>query len=201
MIKLLPINPLVTCPIKGKCNYLLFLIFHFNRVRMSWNFGDFRNEFHKLKTKLAVHHIVLITAKASPGEPTLTVLEMHKLRDFENIDPKKQLSCQKWTINTSRRKVCVNFKTDAENFNTVISSYRKSLYFKKIKIDLKLAEYQSLLARQVYLLSYIDNAYQRCVVQDETTVHKKNKLLRNGCFLFNEHFPIVSVIETVIWPQ
>ena len=39
------------------------------------------------------------------------------------------------------------------------------------EMDLKLTEYKKLLAKRVYLLSYIDIFYKRCIVLDETTVH------------------------------
>ena len=38
-------------------------------------------------------------------------------------------------------------------------------------MDLKLTEDEKLLAKRVYLLSYIDIFYKRCIVLDETTVH------------------------------
>ena len=38
-------------------------------------------------------------------------------------------------------------------------------------MELKLTEYGKLLAKRVYLLSYIDIFYKRCIVLDETTVY------------------------------
>ena len=47
----------------------------------------------------------------------------------------------------------------------------KQLNLKDNEVDLKLTEYQSLLAKRVYLLSYFDIFYKRCIVLDETVVH------------------------------
>ena len=64
------------------------------------------------------------------------------------------------------RKVCVNFKTDTDKLKTVLYGYRNVLYNKKNEVDLKLTEYQTLLAERVYLMSYkLSN------VLDEMTVH------------------------------
>ena len=45
------------------------------RVRMSWNIGDKRNLFLKLKSKLGLYHVVLTTPKTFPKKLTLTVVE------------------------------------------------------------------------------------------------------------------------------
>ena len=82
------------------------------------------------------------------------------------------MSCLKRTKCEGRKKVCVNLKTDTDMLNIVVYRYRSDLYLKKIEIDLKLMEYQLLVAKQMYLLSYIDIFHQRCTVLDETTVHK-----------------------------
>ena len=138
---------------------------------MTWNIGDNRNLFLKLKPKLGLYHFVLTTPKTSPEKLTLTVVEMQQLLDFEKSDSKEEISCLKWTIYNGRRKVCVNFQTDTDNLNIVVYRYRNNLYLKDNEVDLKLTEYQSLLAKGVYLLSYIDIFYKRCIVLAETTVH------------------------------
>ena len=138
---------------------------------MSWNIGDNRNLFLKLKSKLGLCHVVLTTPKTSPEKHTLTVVEMQKLPDIEKTDAKEEISCLKQTIYNGRRKVCVNFQTDTDKLNIVVYRYRNNLYVKDNEIDLKMTEYQSLLAKQVYLLSYIDIFYKRCIVLDEKTVH------------------------------
>ena len=98
---------------------------------MSWNIGDNRNLFLKLKSKLDLNHVVLTTPKTSLDKLTLTVVEMQQLPDIEKTESKKEISCLEWTINKSRRKVCVNFQTDTEKLNIVVYRYRNKLYSKK----------------------------------------------------------------------
>ena len=43
---------------------------------MSWNIGDNRNLFLKLKSELGLYHVVLTTPKTSPGKHAITVVEM-----------------------------------------------------------------------------------------------------------------------------
>ena len=148
-------------------NHLFFLC---ESVRMSWNIGDKRNLFLKLKTKLGLYHVEL-KSKDSPEKITLTLVETQQLPDIEKSDSKDEISCLKWTIYNGRRKVFINFQTDTDKVNIVVYRYRNSTYLKDIEIDLKLTEYKKLLAKRVYLLSYIDIFYKRCIVLDETTVH------------------------------
>ena len=49
--------------------------------------------------------------------------------------------------------------------------YRNNTYLKDTEMELKLTDYEKLLAKRVYLLSYIDILFKRCIVLDETTVH------------------------------
>ena len=65
---------------------------------MSWNIGDNRNLFLKLKLNLGLYHVVLTTPKTSPEKITLTVVEMQQLPDLERTDSKQEISCPKWTI-------------------------------------------------------------------------------------------------------
>ena len=139
---------------------------------ISWNIGDDRNLFLKLKSKLGLYHVVLTTPKTSPEKLTLTVVEMQQLPDNEKTDSKKEAFCIKWTKYNGRRKICVNFQTDTDKLNFVVYRYRNYLYLKNYdEVDLKLTGYQSHLAEQVHLLSYIDIFYKRCIVLDETTVN------------------------------
>ena len=138
---------------------------------MSWNIGDNTNIFLKLKTKLGLYHIAL-KSKDSPGKSTLTLVESQQLPDTEKVDSKDEISCLKWTIYIGRRKVCINFQTDADKVNIVVYIYRNNTYLKDTEMDLKLSEYKKLLAKRVYLLSYIDIFYKRCIILDETTIHK-----------------------------
>ena len=137
---------------------------------MSWNIGDNRNLFLKLRTKLALFHVES-KSKDSPGKITLTLVETQQLPDFEKADSRDEISCLKWTIYHGRRKVCINIQTDTDKVNLVVYRYRNNTYLKDSEMDLKLTEYKKLLAERVYLLSYIDIFYKRCIVLDETTVN------------------------------
>ena len=136
---------------------------------MSWSIGDNRNLFLKLKTKLGLYHVEL-ESKDSPEKITLTLVETQQMPDIEKADSKDEISCLKWTI-CNGRKVCINFQTDTDNVNIVVYRYRNSSYLKDTEMDLKLTAYKKLLAKRVYILSYIDIFYKGCIVLDETTVH------------------------------
>ena len=139
---------------------------------MSWNIGDNRNLFLQLKPKLGLYHVEHRSKpKDSPKRITLTVVETQQLPDIEKVDSKDEISCLKWTIYNGRRKVCINFQTDAEKVNIVVYRYRNNTYLKDTEMEVNLTEYKKLLAKRVYLLSYIDIFYKRCIVSDETTVH------------------------------
>ena len=137
---------------------------------MSWNIGDNRKLFLKLKTKLGLYHVEL-RSKDSPGKITLTLVETQQLPDIEKVASKDEVFCLKWTIYSGRRKVCINFQTDADKVNIVVYRYRNNTYLKDTELDLKLTEYKKVLAKTVYLLSYLDIFYKRCIVLDETTVY------------------------------
>ena len=137
---------------------------------MSWNIGDNRNLFLELKIKLGLYHVEL-KSRDSPETFTLTLVETQQLPDIEEADSKDEISCLKWTIYNGRRKVCINFQIDTDKVNIVVYRYRNNTYLKNIGMHLKLTEYKNILAKRVYLLSYIDFFYKRCIVLDETTVH------------------------------
>ena len=86
---------------------------------MSWNIGDKRNLFLKLKTKLGLYHVEL-KSKDSPKKITLTLVETQQMPDVEKVDSKNETSCLKWTVYNGRRKVCINFRTDTDKVNTVV---------------------------------------------------------------------------------
>ena len=150
---------------------------------MSWNIGDNRKLFLKLKTKLRLHHVEL-RSKDSPEKNTLTLVETQQLPDIEKPDSKDEISCSKWTIYNGRRKVCINFQTDTDKVNLVVYRYRNSTYLRDTEMVLKLTEYKKLLAKRVYLLSYIDIFYKQCMVLDETTVHNWFKICRKWTLSF-----------------
>ena len=138
---------------------------------MSWNIGDNRNLFLKLKTKLGLYHVEL-KSKDSPEKITLILVETRKLPDYKKVDSKDELSSLKWSIYNGRRKVCLNFQTDTDKVNIVVYRYQNNTYPKDTEMELKLSEYKKILAKRVYILSYIDIFYKRCIVLDEKTVHK-----------------------------
>ena len=136
---------------------------------MCWNIGDNRNLVLNLKKKLGPYHVEL-KSKDSPKKITLTLVETQHLPDIQKVDSKEEISCLKWTIYNGRRKVCINFQTDTDKVNIIVYRYQNSTYLKDTQMNLKLTEYKKLLAKRVYLLSYIDIFYKRCIVLDETTV-------------------------------
>ena len=118
---------------------------------------------------MRLYHVLL--TKTFPEKLTLTVIEMQQMPDIEKTDSKEETSCLKWTKYNGRKKICVNFQTASDKLNIAVYHYQNNLYLKDNEIDLKLTEHQSLLAKQFYLLSYIDIFYKRRIVLDETTVH------------------------------
>ena len=143
---------------------------------MSWNIGDKRNLFLKVGSKMRLYHVVLTTPKTSAEKPALTVVKLQQLPDIKKTDSKEEIFRLKWTLKNGRRKVCIFFQTDTDKLNIVVYRYRNSLYLKDNEVDLQMTEYQSLLAKRVYLLSYTDIFYKRCIVLDETTDHNYHKL-------------------------
>ena len=95
--------------------------YSFFRVNESWNIGDERNLFLKLKTKLGLYHVELRSKpKDFPSKITLTLVETQQLPDNEKVDSKDEISSLKWTIYNVRRKVCINFQIDADKINIVV---------------------------------------------------------------------------------
>ena len=96
---------------------------------------------------------------------------MQQLPAMDQVYSKEEISFLKWTKFNGSRKVCVKFQTNTNKLIFVVYQYRNSLYLKDNKVDPKFTEDQSLLAERVYLLSYMDIFYKRCIVLEETTVH------------------------------
>ena len=140
---------------------------------MRWNIGDNRNLFLKLKTKLGLYYVELRSKpKDSHEKITLTRVETRKLSPLGKVDSKDEIPCLKWTIYNGRRKVCINLQADTGKVNIVVYRYRNNKYLKDTELDVMLTEDKKLLVKRVYLLSYIDIFYKRCIVLDEPTVHK-----------------------------
>ena len=138
---------------------------------MIWNIAENRNLFIQLKSKLGLYHVVLTTPKTSPEKITLTMVEMQQLPEIEKVDFRNENSCLKSTIYKGRRKVFIRFKTDTDNLNIVDYRYRNNTYVKDTEMELKMTEYEKLLSKRAYRLSYIDVFFKRCIVLDETTVY------------------------------
>ena len=131
-----------------------------------------RNLFLKLESKLRLYHVVLTTPETSPKKFNFTLVEMQQLPEIEKVDSKIEICCLKWTIYNGRRKVCISLKTDMDNLKIVVYHHRSNTYVKDTEMELELTEYKKLLSKRLYLLSYIDIFFKRCIVLDETTVHK-----------------------------
>ena len=140
---------------------------------MSWNIGENRNLFPKLKSKMGLYDFLPTTQKTSPGKCTLTLVEMQELLENEKMDSWNEISCLKWTLYNGGRKACISFKTEMEKLNNVVYRYRNITYVKYTEMELKVTAYEKRLFKRVYLLSYIDLFFKRCIVLDKTTVHKK----------------------------
>ena len=114
---------------------------------MSWNIGENRNLFLKLKSNLGFFHVVLTTPKSSPEKITLTLVEMQQLPEIEKVDSRNEISCLKWNLYNGRRKVCISFKTDMDKLSIVVYRYRKNTYVKDTEMELNLNEYEKLLCK------------------------------------------------------
>ena len=115
--------------------------------------------------------MLYLEVQTLPKKITPTLAETQQWPYIQKADSKDEISCLEWTLYNGRRKVCVNYQTDTDKVNLVVYHYRNNTYLKNTELDLKLAEYKMLHAKRVYLLSYIDIFYKRCIVLDERTVH------------------------------
>ena len=68
---------------------------------MSWNIGDNKNLFLKLKTKMGLYYVEL-KSKDSPEKSTLTLVETQQWPDIEKVDSKDEYSCIKRTFYNGR---------------------------------------------------------------------------------------------------
>ena len=96
---------------------------------------------------------------------------MQQLPEIEKVDFKNETFCLKWTIYNERRKVCISFKTDLDKLNIAVYRYRNNTNVINTERELNLTEYEKLLSKRAYLVSYMDFFFKRCIVLDETTVH------------------------------
>ena len=128
-------------------------------------------------------YLVELKSKDFPEKITLTLVETQQLLDIEKADSKDEIFCLKWTICNGRRKVCINFQTYTDKVNIAVYRYRNSTYLKDTGMDSKLTEYKKLIAKRVYLISYIDIFYKRCIDWIKQLFIIKTKSVKNGRFL------------------
>ena len=89
----------------------------------------------------------------------------------------------------------VDFGKCQDRFGHFSWSKNDSNYF---DVKLNLSEYESLLAKRVYLLSYIDKFLCGALHCMKHLFIIKTNSVRNGCSLSIEHFSIVPGTESVI---
>ena len=110
---------------------------------------------------------------------------MQQLSDFEKPDRGNEDFCLEWTIYSGRRKVSVNYQTDADELKTVVYCYRNNMNMKDWEMELKMTEYEKLLYKRVHLLNYLDIILKRCIALDETTVHEHKNFSGKICTNFS----------------
>ena len=113
---------------------------------------------------MGLYHVELRSKpQSSPGEITLTLVETRnqQLSDIEKVDSKDEFSWLKWRIYNGRRKICINFQTDADKVNIVVYRYRKNTYLKHTEMGLKLTGYQKLRAKLVKLVHKVIDVVDR----------------------------------------
>ena len=138
---------------------------------MSWNIGDNRNVFLKLRTKLGLYHVLLTSSEQTPKNVNLTIVVMQQLPEVGKFDSENEISCLRWIIFNGRRKVCVFCKTDTDYAGITVYRYRYNMFMKDSDIELKATEYNTLLQKKQYLLSYLETFSKKFIVVDETTHH------------------------------
>ena len=138
---------------------------------MSWNIGDNRNIFLKLRTKLGLYHVLLTSSKQTPKKVNLTIVEMQQLPEVRKFDSENEISCLRWIIFNGRRKICVFYKSDTDYVAITVYRYRNNMYMKESDIELKSTEYNTLLEKKKYLLSYLETFSKKFILVEESTHH------------------------------
>ena len=59
-----------------------------------------------------------------------------------------------------------------DKLNNVVYRYQNNTHLKDTEMELKLIESEKLLRKRIYLLSYIDVFFRRCILLDGTTADK-----------------------------
>ena len=122
---------------------------------MSWKIRGNGNLFLKVKTKMWLYKVDLWKLKYSPGKITLTLVETQQLPDSQKADSKEDFFAWNGQFTMVGEKCASFFKLIQTRW---ILSYTaiKTTHLKDTEMELKLAEYEKLLARRVYPISYID---------------------------------------------
>ena len=167
LIKCCWISLYVTLFISG---YICRIIFSIESVEMSWNIGDNRNVFLKLRIKLGLYHVLLASSEQTPKKVSLTIVEMQQLPEVRKFDSENEISCLRWIIFNGRKKF-VFCKTDTDYVGITEYRYRNNMYMKDSDIELKATEYNTLLQKEKYLLSYLETFSKKIIVVEETNHH------------------------------
>ena len=123
---------------------------------MSWNIGGNRNVFLKLRTKLGLYHVLLTPLEQTSRKVHLTIVEMQQLPEVGNFDSENEISCLRWIIYNGRRKICVFCKSDTDYVELTVYRYRNNMYMNDSDIEVKATEYNTVLQKKNYLLSYLE---------------------------------------------
>ena len=124
---------------------------------------------------------------------------MQPLPNLKNTVFGEKISRLNWTRFIGRRIVSVGFKTDTDKLNLVVYRCRKNL--KDREFALKLTEYQTILAKWLCLLSYLDMISKQCILLDKTTVHIWNSFQQIWIIFFYIAFPDTTRDRNVTWWQ
>ena len=151
--------------------YFCRIIFWIESVEMRRNIGDNRIVFLNLKTKLGLYHVLLTSSEQTPKKVSLTIVEIQQLPEIGKFDSENKVSCLRWIIFDGRRKVCVFSKTDTDYVGITVYRYRINMYMNFSDTELKATEYNTLLQKIKYLLSYLETFSKKFIVVEETTHH------------------------------
>ena len=138
---------------------------------MSWNIGDNRNVFLKLRTKLGLYQVLLTSSEQTPKKVNLTIVEMQQLPEVGKFDSEDEIFSLRWIIFNGRRKICVFYKSDTDYVGITVYRYRNNMYMKDSDIELKSNEYNTLLEKKKYILSYLETFSKKFIVVEESTHH------------------------------
>ena len=123
---------------------------------MSWNIGDNRRVFLKLRTKMGLYHVILTSSEQTPKKVNRTIVEMQQLPEVGKFDSENEISCLRWIIFNVRQKICVFYKSDTDYVGITVYRYRINMYMKDSDIELKSTKYNTLLEKKNYPSSYLE---------------------------------------------